>query len=49
MMAAWCFLGYYLLRPETKRPYGTLIREVDLMRQIAEAQEDLEELEVKKR
>jgi RsiW-degrading membrane proteinase PrsW (M82 family) len=45
MVGAWCLLGYYLMQPGSKRPYGIIIREVDLLRQIAEARDDLVNLE----
>jgi hypothetical protein len=33
------------MRPSTSRPYGAIIREVDLLKQIAEAEQDLHSLE----
>lgn len=45
MVGAWCILGYYLMQPGSKRPYGIIIREVDLLRQIAEARDNLVDLE----
>lgn len=45
MMAAWSIFVFFLMRPSTSRPYGAIIREVDLLKQIAEAKEDLHSLE----
>lgn len=45
MMSAWSIFIVFLLRPSSGRPYGTIIREVDLLRQIVQAEEDLETLE----
>lgn len=45
MMGAWSIFIFFLIRPESSRPYGTIIREVDLLRQIAHAEENLHSLE----
>jgi hypothetical protein len=45
MMAAWSIFVFFLMRPSTSRPYGAIIREVDLLKQIAEAEQDLHSLE----
>ena len=34
MMTGWTIFTFFLLRPSAGRPYGTIIREVDLLRQI---------------
>ena len=45
MMTAWSIFIFFLIRPASSRPYGTIIREVDLLKQIAEAEQDLHSLE----
>ena len=45
MMLGWVIFMVFLLRPESGKQYGTIIREVDLLRQIVEAEQDLESLE----
>jgi RsiW-degrading membrane proteinase PrsW (M82 family) len=45
MMSAWAIFIFFLMRPSAARPYGTIIREVDLLKQIAEAEDDLQSLE----
>lgn len=45
MMGAWAIFVFFLLRPASGRPYGTIIREVGLLRQIADAEEDFQTLE----
>ncbi len=45
MMFGWTIFIFFLLRPSAGKPYGTIIREVDLLRQIVEAEHDLEEIE----
>ncbi len=41
MMCGWGVLLYFIIRPENSRPYGTLIREVDLLRTIVDAEHNL--------
>jgi RsiW-degrading membrane proteinase PrsW (M82 family) len=45
LMIVWSFFVFFLMRPESGRPYGTIIREVDLLRQIVDAESDLKMLE----
>ncbi len=45
MMVAWALFVIFLLRPSSARPYGTIIREVDLLQQIVKAEENLQTLE----
>ena len=45
MMGAWAIFVFFLLRPASGRPYGTIIREVGLLRQIVAAEEDFQTLE----
>ena len=45
MMSVWTLFVFYLIRPASGRPYGTLIRKVDLLRQIVEAEESLDDLQ----
>ncbi len=45
LLFLWGILVAFLLRPESNRPYGIMLRQFDLLRQIAEAKEDLEDLE----
>lgn len=45
MMFSWSVFACLLIRPAASRPYGTIIREVDLLKQIAEAEQDLHSLE----
>lgn len=45
MMVAWALFVIFLLRPSSARPYGTIIREVDLLQQIVKAEENLHAIE----
>jgi len=45
MMSSWTLFIFYLIRPASGRPYGTIIRKVDLLRQIVEAEECLDDLQ----
>lgn len=45
MMFGWGIFMTLLLRPESTKEYGTIIHEVDLLRQIVEAEHDLESIE----
>ncbi len=45
MMLGWGIFIFFLIRPESEKPYGTIIREVDLLRQIVEAEQSLESIE----
>ena len=36
MMSGWMIFIFFLLRPESDKPYGTIIREVELLRHIVE-------------
>ncbi len=45
MMASWMMFIFFLLRPESNKPYGTIIREVDLLRRIVEEEKQLVAIE----
>ena len=45
MMCGWGVFVFFMIRPEASKPYGTIIREVDLLRQIVDAEEKLQTLE----
>jgi RsiW-degrading membrane proteinase PrsW (M82 family) len=45
MMFGWVVFIPFLLKRESEKPYGTIIREVDLLRTIVEAEKDLKHLE----
>ncbi len=45
MMACWMMFIFFLLRPESNKPYGTIIREVELLRNIVEEEKQLAAIE----
>jgi len=45
LMVIWSLFIGVLVRPESRRPYGDIIREMDLLQTITEAREDLDEIE----
>lgn len=45
LMVSWSVFLTLLVRPESRRPYGDIIREMDLLQTITEARDDLEEIE----
>lgn len=45
MMSGWMIFIFFLLRPESNKPYGTIIREVELLRHIVEEEKQLAAIE----
>lgn len=45
MMSGWMMFVFFLLRPETNKPYGTIIREVELLRRIISEEKQLVAME----
>lgn len=45
MMTGWIIFIFVLLRPESNKPYGTIIREVYLLRNILEDERQLDAIE----
>ena len=45
MMAGWMMFIFFLLRPESDKPYGTIIREVELLRHIVDEEKQLVAIE----
>jgi len=44
-MIGWAIFIFFLLRPESNKPYGTIIREVDLLRHIIEEEKQFAAIE----
>ncbi|MBP6921042.1 PrsW family intramembrane metalloprotease, partial [Candidatus Gracilibacteria bacterium] len=45
LTVCWSIFITVLVRPESRRPYGDILREMDLLQTITHAREDLEEME----
>jgi len=45
LMFCWSAFITVLVRPESRRPYGDIIREMDLLQTITDAREDLADIE----
>jgi hypothetical protein len=48
MMMGWAILVHFMTKAESTRPYGTYIHQVDLLKTITDAEQELVDLKGKK-